>query len=313
MGRGLAQGLLALVLLLSLVLAGCLGGPSEEDLDTDTLPSEYDTPQHADGPTETDPALLEGDPPVDPGVDFNATTENTTQDAAQNETQEDGDNASQEVEPYTGPPQAELFLQNHTGEPTTDLMGMAPYTAEFHLDAKIFDGAVPYWSLRLSGSNQPLAEGNSLPATVDHTIVAPGEYTAILFVSDGGGRDEKRVQIDVLRPPPPPPLLFNGTVTGIWTGDGYAGETTSHTFDLDVPVQKINATLDPGMTALDLDYELVAPDGTSVERRVDFFPSEEDPIVVTDPEFTHQLGTWTLYVMPALSVVGDYELEVTFE
>ncbi len=309
MGPRLAQGLLVLVLALSLVLAGCLGGPSEDEMEKDGLPSEYDTPQYADEPAEGDPPLE--DPPTDPAAatpDPNSTTEGTNATTDESQQEEEDEDAPA----HTGPPEAELVVLNNTGGPTDKVLGAAPLDVRFHLDAKVFDGAIPYWSLRLSGSDKPLAEGNRLPAKVDHRIIDPGNYTAILFVSDGGGRDEQRVDIEVQRPPPPPPVRFEGTVTGFWTGDDYVGEKDSHSFDLDIPVRKINATLKSGTTAFDLDYVLVAPDGTTVERRVDFFPAEEDPIVVTDPEFTHQLGSWTLYVMPALSVNGEYGLEVTF-
>jgi hypothetical protein len=68
-----------------------------------------------------------------------------------------------------------------------------------------------------------------------------------------------------------------------------------------------------------LDFELVAPDGTSF-RHVNFnepsgilFPAQEPAIQVTDRKHTHMLGEWTLYVYPAASLDGDYRVTVSFQ
>lgn len=321
MGRGPAVGLLALALVLSLAVAGCLGGPSEDDLDVDGLPSEYDASQRNQdvGQQEEDSDTWQPDDGYPETDAQDPADENTTTDPADNKT-DDPETEEDENGTHIGPPEAELHVRNSTGEATKTAMAVAPFDAVFQIDGKIAGDGIPYWSLRLSGSDEPIAEGNRLPAEVNHTIVAPGEHKVILFLSDGMTRDEEQVTLQLQRPAPPPTLHFNGTISGFWLPEqGYVGEMASHGFPLAVPVEKIQVNLTAQAPAFDLDFELVAPDGTVVDRRSAFndptglaFDEQEAPIVVQDPKYTYQLGEWTLYVKPAFSAGGSYQATVSF-
>lgn len=307
----LTVSLLVALIFATTAFAGCLGSPSD-DVDLDALPSEDEA---AHDPAGEEGLYDESAPQKSPTVGLDP--ENIT-DEYTNEEEPTTENTSDRSS-YVGPPVARLRLMGANGAPTTNITTPAPYNAPIHLDGYLSGGAIPYWTLHLD--DELLSDGQKLPTQIEHQIVTPGNHTLTLQVYDGRTVEYEQVHLEIQRPEPPPAIHFNGTITGAWAPEqGYVGEQNAHTFHLEVPVTQISANLTGDATALDLDLELIAPDGTTAARHVHFneptgtlFPAQEDPIVVVDPDYTTQLGEWTLHVKPAASISGDYSLNIEFE
>lgn len=315
-----APALLAGLLMATIAIAGCLGSPSD-DMDLDHLPSEQEASHnqqseagHHDEDTFTPQEHL---PETDAVGAFDPyANESESPDEKDDDVQENGtfDRAS-----YVGPPVVKLNLLTTDGQPAKNLTTPAPHNATIHLDGYLSGNATPYWTLHLG--SQLLDDGTKLPKTLEHQFVTPGSHTLTLQLYDGRTRTHEQIHLEIQRPDPPAPIHFNDTITGAWTPEhGYIGEQNAHPFQLGVPVTRITANLTGDATAADLDFELIAPDGTTAGRHVNFnepsgalFPAQEAPIIITDPEYTTQLGEWTLHVKPAASISGSYTLDVTFE
>lgn len=193
-------------------------------------------------------------------------------------------------------PSIDCALLEQTGSPPQTSPPPPPTRPRSISTATSAAALYPYWTLHLD--DKLLGDGKHLPTQIEHKIVTPGNHTLTLQIYDGRVVDYEQLHLKIQRPAPPPTIQFNGTITGAWAPEqGYVGEQNAHTFNLDVPVTQITANLTGDATALDLDLELVAPDGTTAARHVHFneptgtqFPAQEDPIVVTDPDYTAQLG-----------------------
>lgn len=178
------------------------------------------------------------------------------------------------------------------------------------------------WSFDVDGDGVADAEGSDLPTNVTH-VYEVGTYNATLTVSDANATMDVLVQVSARAPPPvppPDPIWINGTITGLWLyGVGYLPGDQNRSFELPVPVANFTVHLAFDDRAVDLDFEVYAPDGRQVGRQANIneptgateLRAGEPPIHVRDDD-ARETGTWWVRVMPALAVEGEYKVRVVF-
>ncbi len=279
---------LAVLLSCAVILSGCLSSGDEKEAEPATVGT---TPPPASGPAA----------PEDP--DGPAPTPNTA-------------------------PTATVTADN--------LTGVAPLGVTFDLDGMDADGDAVTWTFDADGDGTPDAEGTDLPATAAHTYSAVGNFSALLVVSDGTDATEANLTIVVTAPSTatlPEPIAFTGTVIGAWVGAGeaggpeYAGTGPSHTFNFTDAIPAVHnftvtlVTASEG--AIDLDFEIYAPDGSQAVRQANFNdpvddpvdltnPTNEEPVTVEDPTLLAMPGEWKITIRPGVAVSGEYQVAVTF-
>lgn len=255
-----------------------------------------------DGADDVNPVVNEGNDPAD---------NNTT--------------TPDEPVPVNTPPTAGL---------TADLAsGDAPLVVTFNLTGADADGDALSWTLDADGDGTTDADGTALPRDVAFNYTAAGNHTAVLAVTDGTDGTSANLTITVTEPAPADPQLpeninITDSITGVYAGVDYvAVEPKAHNWSF-APAGVTNMTVfvsfdDP--TTIDLDWKLIAPDGTEVVLRngynlpggveipvVGGFAAVEPAFSVTDVALLKQTGEWVIEIYPGESVQGGYTVQITF-
>lgn len=226
-------------------------------------------------------------------------------------------------EPPEPSPEEEPRLEATVTPSSTN--GTTPLSVTFLLEGGRSDGVVVTWTFDAEGDGQIDKDGTDLPQNLTYVYDA-GHHNATFRVSDDNATIEHVIEVIVMEPPvvgPPAPIWINETITGAWFPPlGYLPEAHNHSFELPVPVTNftVRLTFDDG--AVDLDYEVYAPDGREVGRQTHFneptgelpepFRGPGEPAIQVRGEDAEMTGTWSVRVMPALAVDGDYTIGIRF-
>lgn len=184
--------LVALALLASVLLSGCLEDGDEPPMDG----SDDDHGMHADA---------DG-----PQGNENETGEQDDPDPAENETG-DPDDDDGPVEPPKDPPEARLFALSNT-------TGYTPLTVKFLLSGSVDDNRSLEWSFDPGDGSDPV-EGDELETEYEHTYTEAGTFDAVLEVSDGEDTATENMTVETVEPDlfvdvvdePVPAFMDNGT------------------------------------------------------------------------------------------------------
>ncbi len=182
----------ASLLTLCLVLAGCISDDPASESDDLAAPPATATPPTATGGTQDS-----GDAGGSAGGD-NGTTAPPTSDG----------------EAINTPPEAVLVALNTTIEVPADVV--------FHINASDADGDDLSWTLDVDGDGVADSEGSTLPFNFTFSFTTPGNYTAVLNVTDGESFVNATADVVAIEAGPtgPEPVVLSGsgyvpTVSGL--------------------------------------------------------------------------------------------------
>lgn len=145
----------------------------------------------------------------------------------------------------------------------------------------------------------------SLVAEVPHTYAAAGEYNATLTLSDGTSTVNATLAVSVTggaAAVPMEPISMSGSCT--MPNSGF------HEFEV-LPGQAfIHGVLDPGLTAIDLDWTIFDPSGSEKDSGGDFDPIDggESDLDVQAPV----AGLWSIEVNCFAGAAASYDFTLTF-
>ncbi len=111
---------------------------------------------------------------------------------------------------------AEVFLDlPPTANITSSIVnGTVPFVANFTLDGTDPEGAMLMWRLDANGNGTFDVEGTGLPANAEFTFELPGEYLAVLEVSDGNHTINATVLVIAAEGIAPPYQHAEGGISG---------------------------------------------------------------------------------------------------
>lgn len=200
----------------------------------------------------------------------------------------------------------------------------APLQANFTLDGSDPDGDALTWVLSF-GDGTDNQTGTTLPTNLTHAYAQAGTYNATLLVTDGSLSGTMALTLDITEAGPVSleAIRIEGTITGAYAGAPVVGgeytATNTHTFELlgQPPLMRFVMGWDD--TTIDLDYDVVAPDGTEAGSAANYneptgqaFDAVEAEILVEDPALLAQVGVWTVNVYPGTAIEGGYTIDITF-